>query len=65
MSPAETRLALEQEVRETIRTIRLGLDDLSAVLEQLRQLRHDEAHASRDHRLVVEHGPNGRPEVVR
>lgn len=63
MPAHDTRLALEREAHELLRTIRLATDDLAAVFEQLRQLR--QAEPSPDHRLVVEAGPNGRPEVVR
>ena len=55
---------LERAIHESIRAIHLQLDDLRAATERLRQLRQAHADAA-DHRLMVEHGPNGRPEVVR
>jgi hypothetical protein len=59
-----TRVALDREAHEILRTLRLGLDDLAATLEQLRQIRAAD-EATRDHRLVVEVGANGRPEIIR
>lgn len=58
-----TRLRdLEHQARESIRTIRTVIDDLSATVEAMRQLRQaQDAHAG----LLIEHGPNGRPEVNR
>ncbi|AMY11298.1 hypothetical protein LuPra_04546 [Luteitalea pratensis] len=64
MTAHHERAALEREAHEVLRHLRCGLDDLAAVLERLRQIR-EASDAPRDHSLVVEHGPNGRPEVTR
>ncbi len=53
---------LEREAHDSIRAIRLALDDLAATLEALRQIRQA---TDADRGLVVEHGPCGRPEVTR
>ena len=55
---------MERTIHESIRTIHLQLDDLRTAVEQLRQLRERHEYVA-DYRLMVEHGPNGRPEVVR
>lgn len=59
------RAALEREVHELIRTLRLTLDDLSAAVERQRQLRILDEAPPVAHQLVIEVGPCGRPEVVR
>ncbi len=68
--------AAEAEAREATRTLAYALDDLAAAHETMRQLRVElaavltDTSASGDasvpaHALVIEHGPCGRPEVVR
>lgn len=69
-------LAVETETREAMRAARFALDDLAAAQETARQVRAElaavlltqDASVGGDvptHALVVEHGPCGRPEVVR
>ena len=57
--------ALERQIYESTRLIRVTLDDIAAALERLRQLRQRDDDEDADHRLIVEVGPNGRPEVCR
>jgi exonuclease VII small subunit len=53
--------------REALTTARLALDDAATALEHGRQLRHRLAETLTEagHHLVIEVGPNGRPEVCR
>ncbi len=61
----------ERAARETLRALRFSLDDLGAVLEEIRQIRSDlearevpEHQAIPQHGLVIESGPCGRAEVA-
>jgi hypothetical protein len=61
-TPPSEAQALEIEAHETLRTLRCGLDDLSATLERLRQLRQRDDDS--DPRLIVEETNCNRWEVA-